>query len=78
MERRINSKFVFTGIRSKRKHLLKVINDLDDPGPCGECFLNKFKDCYRYQAITGCCNDIHRTDHNNCHFKLIRSQKLRQ
>lgn len=77
MERRINSKFVFTGVKTKRKHLLRVINDFNYSEPCKMCFFSKFKDCERYTSIAGSCNQEYRTDNNGCHFKLIKSQKLK-
>ena len=77
MERKTNSRFVFTSVRTKRKHLLRVINDFNYSDPCEMCFFNKFQDCDRYQFIAGNCNQEHRTDKNGCHFKLIRSQKLK-
>ena len=75
MERKINSRFVFTSVRTKRKHLLRVVNDFNYHHPCEQCFFSKFNDCERYTSICGMCNKKYRTDQIGCHFKLIRSQQ---
>lgn len=73
MERRINSKFVFTKA-NKQKHLCKIIKN-PTPDSCEGCFLNN-EECLL--DIVGYCSDDNRKDEQDVCVQLIRSQKLKQ